>query len=335
MHPITRLKSALGAFAKPFVLNRWVMKDRFPIFMFHRVVEEGTVDGTDEHLTVTKGAFEETIVFLNRHFQIVDIMEAVERTRSNGRPVCVLTFDDGWRDSYDMAFPILKKHAVPATFFLCAGLVGTNHLFWFERVQNLVNEVAKSKDGFARLKSYSGSLFSSEVLKDIHDNVTLLWQINHRLKGLHPARIDDWLNKTEAHFSITPDEKRNLLNWEEIREMSKNNISFGSHGMSHSILTVLSKEEKQHELEQSKKILSERGINFVPAISFPNGNYDQETINIAEKVGYKVLLTASINQCGNGESQSLYHRINISRSTTLNLNLIFYNIARARMKRKL
>lgn len=335
MNPSTAVKSALGAIARPFILSPGVMKDRFPIVMFHRVAEDSTPDDFDEHLTVTKDAFEETVVFLKRHFQVVDIMEGVERSHSNGRPVCAITFDDGWRDNYDVAFPILKKHGVPATIFLCAGLVGTSHQFWFERVHQLVNGVADAEDGLSRIRTYCGPLTSSEVLKDIHDNRTLIWQINHRLKGLHPDRINEWLDEAESHFAITPGRTRNLLNWEEIREMSKHSISFGSHGMSHSILTVLSKEEKYYELAQSKRILSEKNINFIPAISFPNGNYDQETINIAEEVGYRVLLTASINPCGYGESQHLYHRINISDSTSGDLNLLFYNMARAIIKKKM
>jgi peptidoglycan/xylan/chitin deacetylase (PgdA/CDA1 family) len=105
--------------------------------------------------------------------------------------------------------------------------------------------------------------------------------------------------------------------------------------MSHNILTALDKNEKSYELAQSKTILSEKGINFVPAISFPNGSYDQETINIAEEVGYRVLLTASINRCGEGESHNLYHRINISDSTSQNVNSLVYQLVKARVKKKL
>jgi peptidoglycan/xylan/chitin deacetylase (PgdA/CDA1 family) len=262
-------------------------------------------------------------------------MEGVEPGRSNGRPICAVTFDDGWRDSYDVAFPILLKYNIPATIFLCAGLVGTNHLFWFERVQRLVNGVAASGVGIERMKAYCGGLTSSEMSKGIRDNRTLAWLISHQLKGLRPDRINDWLDKAETHFLITHGGDRNLLDWDEIREMSKKNISFGSHGMSHNILTALDKNEKSYELAQSKTILSEKGINFVPAISFPNGSYDQETINIAEEVGYRVLLTASINRCGEGESHNLYHRINISDSTSQNVNSLVYQLVKARVKKKL
>ena len=303
--------------------------------MFHRVLDTNHHNSFDIDICITCNNFDEIITFLKRHFEIVDIMEGIERKDFKKHIPCAITFDDGWLDNYEFAFPILKKHGVPATIFLCAGMVGTHRKFWFERTFNLINNVVKNKNGFSQIKKYFEVIIPKERLETIEDKKAFLWQINNELKKKHPHHISDFIDEAEAHFSVKQDENRSLMNWKEIREMSGANISFGSHGMNHHILTVLTKEERYYEIKQSKKILDGKDINFVPIFSFPNGNYDQETIDIAEEAGYKILLTASINKCGEGQSKDLRHRINISNLTPTTLNQIFYQIIRAKIKNRL
>lgn len=329
------MKSFIGAFSRLFVLNAWVMGGLFPIFMFHRVVEKSDSGGLDEHLSVTRCAFEETIVFLKGHFQIVDIIEGMERDNFNERSVCAITFDDGWHDNYEVAFPILKKHHIPATIFLCVGMVGTKQRFWFERTNDLINQIFRTNNGFMRIKNYLSTIIPAKLLNTINDKKHLVWQVNNELKKMHPNYIAKWIDEAEVYFSIGVDENRSVMNWEEIQEMSNGNITFGSHGMNHNILTKLSAEEKYYEISESKKILSNKNINFVPILSFPNGNYDQETLDIAEEAGYKMLLTASINKCGDGISPLLANRINVSIYNSISNNLLAYSILKAAIKRKL
>jgi len=199
----------------------------------------------------------------------------------------------------------------------------------------MVASVATTKVALNQMKYYCSSIIPTRLLETINHKKQLLWHMNNSLKNMHPKQIRDWLNQAESYFEVKPDNIRTLLNWNEIRKLSAENIDFGSHGLSHSILTVLSATEKHHELYESKRILSEKDINFVPVLSFPDGKHDQEVIDIAERVGYKMLLTASLKKCGDGHSDRLFHRINLSNRSSVHLNHLWIRLALGRLTNRL
>jgi hypothetical protein len=76
--------------------------------------------------------------------------------------------------------------------------------------------------------------------------------------------------------------------------------------------------EKRFELNESARVLSEQGLRYVPIMSFPNGTYDQSTIDLCLAAGYEVMVTASIRQIGTGLGGLMVHRIAVDQDTTLN-----------------
>ena len=108
------------------LLRTWARRDATIVLTYHRVLEkwEPTLDYSQPGMVVTVPTFERQLSFLERHFEIVPLRRLIEDRAMRGvarRPRCVITFDDGWRDNYDMAFPILRRHDIPATIFLTAG----------------------------------------------------------------------------------------------------------------------------------------------------------------------------------------------------------------------
>ena len=99
---------------------------RATVLLYHRVT-----DSVRDLLTTGIEQFERQMALLRRHFQVISLAEifsldAVPRT---DRPLVCVTFDDGYLDNYLNAAPILRRHEIPAAFFVSTGIVGTQRRF--------------------------------------------------------------------------------------------------------------------------------------------------------------------------------------------------------------
>lgn len=106
--------------------------------MYHRVLASRDSEQVfvQPGMYVLSETFQRQVAFLKENFKIVSLEEMVERIK-NRRDIsrcCAITFDDGWKDNFCHAFPVLEKFSLPATIFLATGFVGTKRLFWPEEV---------------------------------------------------------------------------------------------------------------------------------------------------------------------------------------------------------
>lgn len=68
-------------------------------------------------------------------FNVLDLADAVNMLQANQLPsrVLCITFDDGYRDNYENALPILEKHGLTATFFIATGFLNDG-IMWNDEV---------------------------------------------------------------------------------------------------------------------------------------------------------------------------------------------------------
>lgn len=118
------IKSLLGQGIFGSGLDALLLRDTAVVVGFHRVGETGDADG----LTLGVGTFERYCRFFRRHFRVTSLRDLVERLES-GRPVnrqLAITFDDGYRDNFDNAAPVLERLGLPATFFVVTQWMSTD-----------------------------------------------------------------------------------------------------------------------------------------------------------------------------------------------------------------
>ena len=119
------VKRLLGQTIFASRLDALLMRNVAVTVGFHRVKD--TVDPGDP-LTVTTRLFQRHLEFFRRHFRVVplrDIVQKLERGQRLNRELAI-TFDDGYRDNFETAAPVLEKLSLPATFFVVTQWIGTD-----------------------------------------------------------------------------------------------------------------------------------------------------------------------------------------------------------------
>lgn len=277
------------------LLKFYLSKERdlpIVIFVYHRIVEnldsEVNANLTVNHLLKN---FRQEMKFLKEWFNIVTLDEAVQNIRrkiSPNKPSVVITFDDGFEDNYRLAFPVLKELNIPATIFLTSGLIGTDKLPWVDKIGESIF--------FTREKQLILNSFSMNTvfnLGSVQDKRNSCEKITIQLKELdyfERMRIAEEIIQKAGNRQT----QKRMLNWQEVREMSENNIDFGAHTMTHPILSKMPLDSAKTEINDSKTTIEGKAGIAVKHFAFPNGrkeDFNDELKHYCEEIGFKSVAT--------------------------------------------
>jgi peptidoglycan/xylan/chitin deacetylase (PgdA/CDA1 family) len=258
------------------------------ILMYHRVLTENDLASryVQPGMYVTKDVFEMQMKFLKEHFEVISLRILLDMWDDEAfdaqKRYCVITFDDGWLDNYINAFPVLKKYNLPATIFLPTAFIGKDSWFWPDKLALLIQQIT--------IKEISASLLSecpwlSEFDMEQAESIISKW------KRLPEEEIEERLDYIFSALNLPMPQYRMILSWQEVKEMSIHEISFGSHSVNHRILTNSTKETVQKEVEDSMHVLKQKRINYVNVFCYPNGGCNEETAEIVKEAGYKAAVT--------------------------------------------
>ncbi len=272
---------------------------QYVILMYHRIIPYRKAEpGLQEGMYVEPETFDMHIQCLNNRFSIVPLSSVPSLTSSgnlqiSGKPICILTFDDGWLDFYRYAYPILVKNNIPATVFLPTKYIGTKKRFWTDIIAGYFVK-GFNKEGTDRKSSNKIVHQLNNIRGEVHQKIEKAISL---LKDLREERIEEIIHEICAMPGIDPEEKeRVFINWDEAREMfSSKLIAFGSHTDSHRILVHLTDDEIEEELSTSKSRLLSEGVidpSFIP-FCYPNGDHDENIVRKVADAGYHAATTTN------------------------------------------
>lgn len=325
MHlPAKLIKNIGGLSFKSFFYVFGPLKKISIILMYHRVVKEPFRDCLDPAMFVSSKAFEMHIKEISQFFDIVPL-EAIAEANLKKR-LCAITFDDGWADNYDFAFPILKKYNIPATIFIPVNMIGSKKKFWFQSIWDICSQAGKNGLQVDCIRYFNTVI---PAWKPEYIDVEQIDKLISELKHLPAQELNDLAEQAYRSLGLTPESDGYILNWEQVREMSKNGITFGSHGLNHYILPSLSREMKKKEIFDSFGILKEKGISVSSFFSFPNGDWDNESLALVKEAGYKGALTTRVGYNTAQTDPFLLNRIAVHDDATNTPSLLWFRILQA------
>jgi len=275
------------------------------IFCYHRVIPQELAQYQMVHraLYVTPVTFDKHIRWMRQQGEIVSHTNIFTK---NKKLKFVITFDDGWKDNFTFAYPILKKYNAPATVFITTDNIDTGRLFWSEEIGFQIQSSKKSiehiknilRNEIRLILKYREVKVKIYFLEESNDISYLLDRLIECIKHV-PSSIRDNVMRSVIrslylNLEVDPESipKNMLLSWDDIRIMAQAGVKFGSHTHTHIFLDRVSRERANYELRLSKDILEERLGKGIDSFSYPNGLYKGQHIqsSIAEN-GYKYAFT--------------------------------------------
>jgi peptidoglycan/xylan/chitin deacetylase (PgdA/CDA1 family) len=269
------------------------------VLMYHRVLPESHPDRQSEQpgMYVSPATLAMQLELLRRNFTVVHLDEWIERARAGAEvpgSSCAITFDDGWLDNYQHAWPVLRASGVPATIYLVSDLVGTRYSFWPNRLARLLRTrgIARTLDDHPLLQSTLLPLFVEHRLAAGSAAVTQA-QIDAAIDACKRAHGDAELDRLfEQGTDESSGSTRDLMNWEEIRQMGADDqVRFGSHSRRHTrLLDSLSADVVDDEVLESARVIEERLGRRPRTFCFPNGDHSGAAVAAARR-GYSGAVT--------------------------------------------
>ncbi len=258
------------------------------ILVYHRVND----DGDPYFGGVPTAVFERQMAYVASRFRVMPLSDLVTSLQAGTLPefAVSVTLDDGYRDNFLNAFPILQRHSIPATIFLTTSAIGSTRQLWHDDVFSAFRETTQPALEAFGPERIGGPLSTVEDRLRLQQVVlSYVRRLSEADRSAAVARLRDALRVGE------PREAPGLmLSWDEVRAMSRAGIRFGSHTASHPILSRAGRSLAQREIEESKRTIEERLGVPVDGFAYPNGSradFLPETKDLLREAGYAYAVT--------------------------------------------
>jgi peptidoglycan/xylan/chitin deacetylase (PgdA/CDA1 family) len=280
---VLNLMNHAGAFA-PF---RLANRNKALIVTYHRFSE------TDSSVMTSARLLAQQLEYLTAHYRIVPLSELARLLASGAKlpsSVAAVTIDDGYRDCYEVAFPVLRRYKVPAALFIVTGFTDQRNWMWTDKLRYLLPRARTSM-----LETRVNDALLQIRLNSTQPRFELADCVNSVLKELPDEAKDDSLAEIAYSLGVelpdSPPPEFDSVNWEQVREMNSAGIEIGSHTMTHPILTNVGSARVRKELAESRERIEGIIGNPVGLFCYPNGGYNQAIKREVARAGYRCAVT--------------------------------------------
>jgi peptidoglycan/xylan/chitin deacetylase (PgdA/CDA1 family) len=286
------------------------------VLTYHRIDEPTRRPWLDPGLiSASPIDFEEQMAYLATYYQMVtvrDVLAAVKSRNINDVPprAVLVTFDDGYYDFEEHAWPILRRYKIPATLFVPTAYPDhPERTFWWDDLyqalqntnrQDILNtpigafslsNIVSRKQAYQHLKNYMKTLRHAEAILRVIELCSKL--------GIQPA--------TNC-----------IMSWDSLRKLRQEGLTLGAHTRTHPLLHRISLDEAREEAIGSFEDL-EHEIGFAPPIfAYPGGEFNNDMVSMLEREGFALAFTTKrgINSISHMNPLKI-QRINVGGKTSL------------------
>lgn len=269
----------LGLFG---LLHRFRNGRTLTTFMFHRVLprDSDAYRHAEKEFTFSVEGFSACLDFIQRHYQIVSLPD-VEEAKQTGRPLpdraALITFDDGWLDTIEYAYPELKRRGLSGVVFIASEVLGSQSEHWWQDALVSVFAEPQSSLDLARELGIDFLLCEQAGSRRNHAMAAALAQrpLADRLAILLRYSQDHGLGQQ-------------MMRRADLIGLDRAVLALAAHGHTHAPLTAVA--DPEAELQRARDIILEQG--GTASLSFPHGAYDTALVALAENIGFPTLFSS-------------------------------------------
>jgi len=285
-------------------IARWMNRKGLRILMYHRFTQREPLARQCAHIRA--------------HYSPVSMSQAAEWLTHGGRlpeNALAITVDDGYRDFYQVAYPVLREYGIPATVYLVSDFINRTGWLWVDQVQHefLHGQARSFRMELCGQPPRSFQLGTPETRKAAARAVT---EAAKKISNTERLRLLETL--PEQLLARLPEEappEYEALRWDEVREMAAAGIDFGAHTRTHPILSTLDGEpELAFEIEGSKRQIEQQVGRAVDHFCYPNGaraDVNREVVEAVRAAGFRTAVTTESGLNHEGEDPFRLLRIGV------------------------
>jgi peptidoglycan/xylan/chitin deacetylase (PgdA/CDA1 family) len=283
---ISDLCAATGA---TWLLERIPRRAVLLVLNYHRIGDKDAAPYDPGLFSCTAEEFDWQIDYLQRHFRMTTLDEVLSLLSGESRlaePRVLITFDDGYIDNYQLAYPVLRRHGVQGVFFLPTSFTGASRIPWWDEVAYIVKHARRKQFRLEYPRPQDFDLAGDGMERSIMCILRLYKEPEMRDHARFVEQLESACDSTRPG----PGAERCFLNWDEAREMQQGGMAFGSHTHRHEILSKLPAREQLEELRLSRQILEKELGRTIDTLAYPVGRRDTfspETVDALRQAEYR------------------------------------------------
>jgi peptidoglycan/xylan/chitin deacetylase (PgdA/CDA1 family) len=252
---------------------------------YHRI-GDGSASPFDRGLwSATTEDFDAQVQFVKKQFDVISPADLPEARRQASGRFLIITFDDGYADNFHAAFPVLKAHGVPATFFIATGFIDKPSLPWWDEIAWMVR---RSTRGQIAIKPWSDDLIIPGE-GDREQSIRKLLRIFKAMPSADTGHYLEALAQATGTGRFHADSAGDLwMTWDMLRQMNAAGMTIGGHTVHHPILARMPEEQQYQEISGCQKRIETELSRPMTCLSYPVGNttaFNQATRNCLKKCG--------------------------------------------------
>lgn len=274
-----------------YALARQLCRRQPRILMYHRFADPPVKDWA------SPGYFEVQVRHIKERYQpfsAVGLLQYIERHGRVPKHALVITVDDGYRDFYEYAFPILKEYQVPATLYATTGFIDRRLWLWPDKITWLLSQVDEFQTSFTvgQVRFSSGTFTLAQKQQYWRALVNYLLSVRDEQKhGL--------IEKFAGHIGVSlpaeiPDQFA-PMNWAQLEELENAGIEVGGHTVSHPTLGQVTECQARDEIFGCRDELDEHLGSKPRTFCYPNGqpsDFQPFLQPLVEEAGFLGAVTA-------------------------------------------